>query len=282
MHHAGNNFAAPYASTLLCVPASCLQGHAGCVYEHVLGEDKYTFVEDVKHPHSCTILIKGPNDHTIAQVWGCCHQLICSWGPAPPCMLSTCCSVCALQQQSRSTLKLAVNTCQNLVGFSSVCKPAGVPMLLPCVLQIKDAVRDGLRAVKNVIDDKAVVLGAGAFEVAAAQHLRETVKKQVRKPFRLGRLCHTWQTALLLLVCCRCACVVCECSSQQQQTVTWLCCAVVCCAGARQGQAGCGGVCRGAAGLCQDPGRKQRVGDGLARLGFSGSLISRRQEQLLQ
>jgi chaperonin GroEL (HSP60 family) len=45
-----------------------LQGHAGCVYEHVLGEDKYTFVEDVKHPHSCTILIKGPNDHTIAQV----------------------------------------------------------------------------------------------------------------------------------------------------------------------------------------------------------------------
>jgi chaperonin GroEL (HSP60 family) len=34
----------------------------------VLGEEKYTFVEDVKHPHSCTILIKGPNDHTIAQV----------------------------------------------------------------------------------------------------------------------------------------------------------------------------------------------------------------------
>lgn len=37
------------------------------MYEHVLGEEKYTFVEDVKHPHSCTILIKGPNDHTIAQ-----------------------------------------------------------------------------------------------------------------------------------------------------------------------------------------------------------------------
>ena len=66
-------------------------GHAGVVYEHTLGEDKYTFVEDVKHPHSCTILIKGPNDHTIAQ--------------------------------------------------------------------IKDAVRDGLRAVKNTIDDKAVVPG---------------------------------------------------------------------------------------------------------------------------
>lgn len=68
-----------------------LQGYAGAVYEHVLGEEKYTFVEDCKHPTSCTILIKGPNDHTIAQ--------------------------------------------------------------------IKDGVRDGLRAVKNVIDDKRVVAG---------------------------------------------------------------------------------------------------------------------------
>lgn len=36
-----------------------------------------------------------------------------------------------------------------------------------CV-QIKDAVRDGLRAVKNVLDDGAVVAGAGAFEARAA------------------------------------------------------------------------------------------------------------------
>ena len=36
----------------------CL-GYAGLVYEHQLGEDKYTFVEDVKDPHSVTILIKG-------------------------------------------------------------------------------------------------------------------------------------------------------------------------------------------------------------------------------
>jgi hypothetical protein len=69
----------------------CL-GYAGLVYEHVLGEDKYTFVEDVRHPRSCTILVKGPNDHTIAQ--------------------------------------------------------------------IKDAIRDGLRAVKNTQDDCAVVAGA--------------------------------------------------------------------------------------------------------------------------
>lgn len=34
-------------------------GHAGLVYEHVLGEDKFTFVEEVQNPHSCTILIKA-------------------------------------------------------------------------------------------------------------------------------------------------------------------------------------------------------------------------------
>lgn len=93
-------------------------GHAGAVYEHTLGEDKYTFVEDVRHPQSCTILIKGPNDHTIAQ--------------------------------------------------------------------IKDAVRDGLRAVKNTLDDQAVVPGAGAFEVALAHELRTKTKKLVSGRAKLG------------------------------------------------------------------------------------------------
>ena len=50
-------------------------GHAGLVYEHVLGEEKYTFVENVKNPHSCTILIKGPSDHTLAQVRLRSHML---------------------------------------------------------------------------------------------------------------------------------------------------------------------------------------------------------------
>lgn len=45
----------------------CL-GYAGKVYEQTLGEEKYTFVEDVAHPKSCTILLKGPNEHTIAQL----------------------------------------------------------------------------------------------------------------------------------------------------------------------------------------------------------------------
>ncbi|KAL0462059.1 UNVERIFIED_CONTAM: T-complex protein 1 subunit zeta 1 [Sesamum latifolium] len=99
------------------ITPECL-GWAGLVYEHVLGEEKYTFVENVKNPHSCTILIKGPNDHTIAQ--------------------------------------------------------------------IKDAVRDGLRAVKNTIEDEAVVLGAGAFEVAARQYLVNEVKKTVQGRAQLG------------------------------------------------------------------------------------------------
>jgi T-complex protein 1 subunit zeta len=34
-------------------------GWAGLVYEHTLGEEKYTFVEDVKDPTSVTLLIKG-------------------------------------------------------------------------------------------------------------------------------------------------------------------------------------------------------------------------------
>jgi T-complex protein 1 subunit zeta len=89
----------------------CL-GEAGSVYEYSLGEEKYTFVEDVKHPKSCTILIKGQNDHSVAQ--------------------------------------------------------------------LKDAVRDGLRAVYNTLVDGKLVPGAGAFEVAAAHHLLETVSAKVK------------------------------------------------------------------------------------------------------
>ena len=95
----------------------CL-GKAGLVYEHVLGEDKFTFVEDVQNPHSCTILVKGPNDYTIAQM--------------------------------------------------------------------KDAIRDGLRAVKNTLEDASVVPGAGAFEVAAAHHLRTVTVKTVSGRAKLG------------------------------------------------------------------------------------------------
>jgi len=95
---------------------SCL-GYAGHIYEHVLGEQKFTFVEDVKNPHSVTVLVKGPNKHTLTQ--------------------------------------------------------------------IKDAVRDGLRAVKNAIDDDCAVPGAGAVEIAIHEHLMGMMK-DVKGRQRLG------------------------------------------------------------------------------------------------
>jgi len=93
-------------------------GFAEHVHEVVLGEDKYTFVEGVQNPMSCTILVKGPNDYSIAQT--------------------------------------------------------------------KDAIRDGLRAVKNTIEDKCVLPGAGAFEVAAAEHLQNYNKQHVSGKVKLG------------------------------------------------------------------------------------------------
>ena len=95
---------------------SCL-GYAGLVYEHVLGEDKFTFVEEVKNPKAVTLLIKGPNNFTINQ--------------------------------------------------------------------INDAVRDGLRAVKNALEDACTVPGAGAFELAAYRALLK-YKSTVTGRARLG------------------------------------------------------------------------------------------------
>ncbi|XP_074176264.1 T-complex protein 1 subunit zeta-2 isoform X2 [Rhinolophus sinicus] len=51
--------------------------------------------------------------------------------------------------------------------------------------QVKDAVRDGLRAVKNAIEDGCVVPGAGAVEVAIAEAL-VTYKHSVKGRARLG------------------------------------------------------------------------------------------------
>eukprot|EP01090_Pellita_catalonica_P019773 TRINITY_DN6820_c0_g1_i1.p1 TRINITY_DN6820_c0_g1~~TRINITY_DN6820_c0_g1_i1.p1 ORF type:complete len:537 (-),score=98.14 TRINITY_DN6820_c0_g1_i1:100-1710(-) len=49
-------------------------GKAGLVYQQTLGEDKFTFVEKVENPFSCTLLLKGPNRHTIAQVKDACRD----------------------------------------------------------------------------------------------------------------------------------------------------------------------------------------------------------------
>merc|ERR1719343_1576068 len=43
-------------------------GYADVVYEQTLEDEKYTFIEGVKNPYSCTVLIKGSHDHAIAQM----------------------------------------------------------------------------------------------------------------------------------------------------------------------------------------------------------------------
>lgn len=96
---------------------SCL-GFAEDVYEFTLGEEKFVFVEGLKNPLSCTVLVKAPNSHTLNQ--------------------------------------------------------------------IKDALRDGLRAVKNAIEDKAVVPGAGAFETAAYLNLIKYSQESVSGRAKLG------------------------------------------------------------------------------------------------
>merc|ERR1712079_481085 len=95
---------------------TCL-GSAGLVYEHVLGENKFTFVEQCANPLSVTILMKGPNKHTLSQM--------------------------------------------------------------------KDAVRDGLRAVKNALEDGCVVPGAGAYEVAVNLAITKGLEK-IKGKARLG------------------------------------------------------------------------------------------------
>lgn len=90
-------------------------GWAGQVYEYVLGEEKYTFIEEVKNPKSVTILLKASTKFALTQ--------------------------------------------------------------------LKDAVYDGLRAIKNTLDDEAYVPGAGAFEIAAYQELlkfEQTIKGKAR------------------------------------------------------------------------------------------------------
>merc|ERR1711988_1785089 len=45
----------------------CL-GEAGVVYEYTLGDEKFTFMEELKDPNSVTVLIRGPNSFTIGLI----------------------------------------------------------------------------------------------------------------------------------------------------------------------------------------------------------------------
>jgi len=81
-----------------------------------------------KNSHSCTILIKGPNKHTI--------------------------------------------------------------------FQIKDAIRDGIRSIKNALEDEVVIPGAGAFEVALHSHLMK-FSKTIKGKSQIGVNC--FADALLII-----------------------------------------------------------------------------------
>ena len=71
------------------------------------------------------------------------------------------------------------------------CKnPKSVTVLIKApnkhtMVQIKDAIKDGLRAVTNVLEDKFIVPGAGAFEIAVSDALN-TYKETVKGKARLG------------------------------------------------------------------------------------------------
>lgn len=63
--------------------------------------------------------------------------------------------------------------------------------------QIKDAVKDGLRAVKNVVEDAAIVPGAGAFELAASMHLQSEILPKTKGKAKLG--IEAFASALLII-----------------------------------------------------------------------------------
>lgn len=73
------------------------------------------------------------------------------------------------------------------VSFGSETEAECSPPSLPTgpnahtISQISDAIRDGLRSVKNALEDASLVPGAGAFEIAAHRHLVEDVKKNEAK-----------------------------------------------------------------------------------------------------
>ena len=63
--------------------------------------------------------------------------------------------------------------------------------------QINEALRDGLRAVKNAIEDSYLVAGAGAFEIACSNHLANKVKKTAKGRVKMG--VQAYADALLII-----------------------------------------------------------------------------------
>lgn len=66
------------------------------------------------------------------------------------------------------------------------------------ITQIKDAVRDGLRSVYNMIVDGSVVPGGGAFQIACYSHLQsENFRKTVKGKAKWG--VNAFADALLII-----------------------------------------------------------------------------------
>lgn len=75
-----------------------------------------------------------------------------------------------------------------------------IPSLGPnahTIAQINDALRDGLRSVKNALEDEHLIPGAGAFEVSCAAHLAGPVKRAAKGRGKLG--VQAFSDALLII-----------------------------------------------------------------------------------
>jgi T-complex protein 1 subunit zeta len=70
--------------------------------------------------------------------------------------------------------------------LTSSHKPSTIGPNAHTITQINDALRDGLRAVKNAIEDKSLVPGAGSFEVSCSAHLHNNTKKLAKGRAKLG------------------------------------------------------------------------------------------------
>eukprot|EP01123_Difflugia_compressa_P005902 TRINITY_DN18017_c0_g1_i1.p1 TRINITY_DN18017_c0_g1~~TRINITY_DN18017_c0_g1_i1.p1 ORF type:complete len:543 (+),score=112.21 TRINITY_DN18017_c0_g1_i1:128-1756(+) len=91
-------------------------------------------------------------------------------------------AVNSFEDLSKEALGFAKSVYQHKLGEETFTFVEGVENPYSCtilmkgpskhtILQIKDAIRDGVRAIKNTIDDGCVVPGAGAFQVAAYMDL---------------------------------------------------------------------------------------------------------------
>lgn len=105
-------------------------------------------------------------------------------------------AVNSVEDLSKDVLGFAKHVYEHSVGeekyvfIEGVENPFSVTILIKgpnkfSILQMKDAIRDGIRAVKNTIEDGHVIPGAGAFEVAAYLELQKYMQ-EVKGRARFG------------------------------------------------------------------------------------------------